>query len=53
MAISLKLIQDPRYNSIEEKAESEKDVVGIRDRSFPPSKIFKKSLFQSVGDSQE
>lgn len=32
MAISLKLIQDSRYNSIEEQVESQKDVLGIRDR---------------------
>ncbi|KIH44099.1 hypothetical protein ANCDUO_25887, partial [Ancylostoma duodenale] len=31
MSISLKLISDTRYNSIEEEVESHKDVIGIRE----------------------
>ncbi|CAI4221746.1 unnamed protein product [Auanema sp. JU1783] len=38
MSISLKLISDTRYNSIEEEVETNKDVLGIRDRAWETAK---------------
>ncbi|KAE9412938.1 hypothetical protein Angca_000060 [Angiostrongylus cantonensis] len=34
MSISLKLISDSRYNSIEEEVEAHKDVTGVRERAW-------------------
>ncbi|CAJ0581329.1 unnamed protein product, partial [Mesorhabditis spiculigera] len=34
MAISVKLISDPRYNAIEEEVESNKEILGIRDSAW-------------------
>ncbi|RCN27263.1 hypothetical protein ANCCAN_27004 [Ancylostoma caninum] len=47
MSISLKLISDTRYNSIEEEVESHKDVIGIRERAWENAKLqFIQPLFQ-------
>ncbi|EPB75787.1 hypothetical protein ANCCEY_05145 [Ancylostoma ceylanicum] len=47
MSISLKLISDARYNSIEEEVESHKDVIGIRERAWENAKLqFIQPLFQ-------
>ncbi|KHJ76785.1 hypothetical protein OESDEN_23595 [Oesophagostomum dentatum] len=47
MSISLKLISDTRYNSIEEEVESHKDVIGIRERAWENAKTeFIQPLFQ-------
>lgn len=32
MQLSLKLISDPRYDSIEQEVEGNKEIIGIRDR---------------------
>ncbi|VDK45693.1 unnamed protein product [Cylicostephanus goldi] len=47
MSISLKLISDARYNSIEEEVETHKDVIGTRERAWENAKTkFIQPLFQ-------
>ncbi|KAK6054440.1 hypothetical protein COOONC_08055 [Cooperia oncophora] len=59
MAISLKLISDSRYNSIEEEVEANKDVIGSRERAWETAKMqFIQPLFQKyhsllVGSKQQ
>nr|CDJ87236.1 Protein of unknown function DUF477 domain containing protein [Haemonchus contortus] len=59
MAISLKLISDTRYNSIEEEVEAHKDIIGSRERAWETAKAqFIEPLLQKyhshiVGSTQK